>query len=56
MLWTLVLVPLLFVWEFVWLGWNWATAAHLIGMFCGGVAVLLLPSRITMPRRTLAGA
>jgi membrane associated rhomboid family serine protease len=56
MLWALALVPLLFAWELAWFGWNWATAAHLLGMLFGAAAVLVLPSRITTPGRSLAGA
>lgn len=44
----LILVPLLLFWEFCWQGWNWATTAHLLGVVCGVIAVLLLPKRITL--------
>jgi len=56
MIWALVMVPLLFAWELAWLGWNWSTGAHLMGMACGAMAVALLPTRITMPAHSLAGA
>jgi membrane associated rhomboid family serine protease len=36
-----------------WTGWNWVTLAHLSGLLCGVVIVLLLPERITT-RRELA--
>lgn len=54
-LWALALVPL---WELallIFLGWNFAQLGHLMGMLCGVVAVLLLPTRITMGRRVAAG-
>lgn len=38
---------------FFWYGWNWVTLAHLSGLLCGVVIVLLLPERITT-RRELA--
>jgi membrane associated rhomboid family serine protease len=49
--WCLVLVPLQQLWELFWSGWNWTNAAHLLGMVCGVVLVLLLPTAITMPSR-----
>jgi membrane associated rhomboid family serine protease len=52
----LVVVPLLLFSELLRFGWNWATAAHLLGVVCGLVAVLLLPTRITLRRSELAAA
>jgi membrane associated rhomboid family serine protease len=56
LLWLLLLVPcleLLALFAGWWFGpggvWN---LGHLMGMFCGVVAVLMLPSRITMPSGT----
>ncbi len=54
-LWCLVVIPLIQLWSFFWSGWNWGPAAHLLGMMCGLAAVLLLPTRISMGRRSLAG-
>lgn len=54
--WALLLVPLLELWSLFWSGWNWTNAGHLLGMFCGVAVVLLLPTRITMPRRAAAPA
>lgn len=31
-------------------GWNWTNLAHLLGFLCGIVAVLVLPTRISMGR------
>jgi len=58
----LVLIPLMefcsFLWRAWYFGWiwSWTPGAHLLGMLCGVAAVLLLPSRITMGRRSTAGA
>ena len=52
----LVVVPLLLLGELLQYGWNWATTAHLSGFVCGLIAVLLLPTRITLRRSTLAAA
>ena len=49
-LWCLLLVPLMEIWSLFWTGWNWTNLGHLIGMLCGVVAVLLLPTRISMRR------
>lgn len=53
-LWALCIVPLMEVWSLFWSGWNWTNGGHLLGMFCGVAVVLLLPTRITMPRRAAA--
>jgi hypothetical protein len=42
----LLVVPLLLLSELLQYGWNWATTAHLLGIACGLIAVLLLPTRI----------
>lgn len=52
--WGLLLVPLIELWSLFWSGWNWTNAGHLLGMLCGVAAVLLLPTRITMPRRAVS--
>jgi membrane associated rhomboid family serine protease len=49
-LWCLALIPLLELVSLCWPCWNWAAMAHLLGMLCGAGAVLLLPTRISMPR------
>ena len=49
--WGLVLVPVLEFWGLFWVGWNWTNLAHLFGLVCGVTAVLLLPTRISMPGR-----
>lgn len=48
--WGLFLVPLLEVWNLVWMGWNWTNLGHLFGLVCGVAVVLLLPGRITLNR------
>jgi len=53
-LWCLLLIPLMQLWSFFWSGWSWGPAAHLLGMMCGVAAVLMLPTRITMRRRSVA--
>ncbi len=55
-LWALALIPLMQLFLFWWDHWNPSSLAHLIGMLCGVGAVLLLPTRITMPRNSLIGA
>jgi membrane associated rhomboid family serine protease len=50
--WGLLLVPLLEIWGLFSYGWNWSNLGHLLGLVCGVAAVLLLPTRITMPRRS----
>lgn len=55
-LWALALIPL---WELALLvccGWNWTQLAHLMGMMCGLAAVLMLPAKITMGGRAMAGS
>lgn len=52
--WGLLLVPLMELWSLFWSGWSWTNVAHLLGMVCGVAVVLLLPTRITMPRRATA--
>ena len=60
MYWCLVLIPLMLVAELL-LGslvlgtWSWGVGAHLLGMVCGVIIVLLLPTRITMPGRVAQG-
>jgi len=49
--WCLLLVPLQQLGELFWSGWNWTNLGHLLGMLCGVAIVLMLPARITMPRR-----
>lgn len=49
--WALFFVPLMELWSLFWSGWNWTNAGHLLGMFCGIAVVLMLPTRISMPRR-----
>lgn len=50
--WGLFLIPFLEVWGLLWTGWNWTNMAHLFGLFCGVVAVLVLPPTITMNHRS----
>lgn len=52
--WGLLLVPLLEVWGLASCGWNWTNVGHVLGLFCGLAAVLLLPTTITIPRRAFA--
>jgi membrane associated rhomboid family serine protease len=52
--WALWLVLLMELWSLFWSGWNWTNLGHLLGMLCGVAVVLLLPTRITMPRRIAA--
>ena len=57
-LWCLVLIPLMELLSFLWRAWyydwawSWTPGAHLLGMFCGVAAVLLLPKTVTMRRRS----
>jgi membrane associated rhomboid family serine protease len=59
-LWCLVIIPVLELWSLVWRAatydwvWSWTPTAHLLGMLCGVVLVLLLPKRISMPRSSQA--
>jgi membrane associated rhomboid family serine protease len=59
-LWCLVMIPLLEILSLIWRacygGWCWAPASHLLGMVIGVILVLLLPSRISMRRGSLADA
>ena len=48
---ALVIVAIVEFFSFWFCGWNMGAWAHLLGLACGLVAVLLLPSRITMPGR-----
>lgn len=50
--WGLLLVPLLEFWGLFWSGWNWTNLGHMSGLLCGVVAVLLLPTTITMNRKS----
>jgi membrane associated rhomboid family serine protease len=54
--WCLALIPLLELWAFIWSGWSFTNLAHLLGMVCGLVVVLMLPAQISMGRRTAAEA
>ncbi len=60
-LWCLVMIPLMELcsllaraWYSGWV-WSWTPGAHLLGMVCGVAVVLMLPTRITMGRRSAAG-
>lgn len=53
-LWAIVLVPIIELWGLFWWGWNWTNLGHLVGLFCGIGAVLLLPSTITLNERRTA--
>lgn len=44
----LLLVPLLELWGLWTWGLNWTNLGHLLGLICGLIAVLLLPTRITL--------
>jgi membrane associated rhomboid family serine protease len=48
--WGLLLVPFLEFWGLFWSGWNWTNLGHLAGLLCGVIAVLLLPTTITLNR------
>jgi membrane associated rhomboid family serine protease len=50
--WGLFLVPFLELSGLYWNGWNWTNLGHLAGLVCGVIIVLLLPTEITMRRRT----
>ncbi len=50
--WGLFLVPLLELWGLFCNGWNWTNLGHLFGLLCGVAIVLLLPTEITMKRRS----
>ncbi len=60
-LWCLVMIPLMELCSFIarasYFGWDWSwtPGAHLLGMLCGIAAVLMLPARVTMGRRSMAG-
>ena len=49
----LLLIPFLELWGLFWSGWNWTNLGHLVGLVCGIAAVLLLPTRVTMKRRSV---
>lgn len=49
-LWGLFLVPILEMLGLFIHGWNWTNLAHLSGLVYGVIAVLLLPSRVTLGR------
>jgi membrane associated rhomboid family serine protease len=50
----LFLVPLLELWGLIWQR-SWGNLGHLLGLLCGVVVILLLPSDITMRRRPAPG-
>lgn len=50
--WGLFLVPFLEIWGLFWGGWNWTNLGHLFGLCCGIAVVLLLPTSISMKRRS----
>jgi membrane associated rhomboid family serine protease len=54
-LWALALIAILQLVSFFWCGWSPTHLAHLLGMLCGLAVVLLLPTRVTMGRRPIAG-
>jgi len=41
-------------WSFYWHDWRLSYLGHLLGMLCGVAVVLLLPTRISMRRRSAA--
>lgn len=55
-LWCLLLIPLMEILSLVRhgivAGWSWSPVAHLLGMLCGVAVVLMLPTRISMGRRS----
>lgn len=59
-LWCLVLIPLMELFSVFWRVWTfgwvscWTPGAHLLGVVCGVVAVLMLPGRVT-GRAALSG-
>jgi membrane associated rhomboid family serine protease len=53
--WCLALVPLMQLWLFYHYDWSLTYLAHLLGMICGVAAVLMLPARISMKARVVAG-
>jgi membrane associated rhomboid family serine protease len=54
--WCLAFIPLIELWSLFWSGWSWGHVAHLLGMVCGVVIVLMLPTRITIPGRSTAAS
>jgi membrane associated rhomboid family serine protease len=54
-LWALALIAILQIALFFWYHWSATHLAHLLGMLCGLAVVLLLPTRITMGRRSTVG-
>ena len=58
-LWCLVLIPLMQILSLMWhglaVGWTWSPSVHLLGMLCGVAIVAMLPARISMRRRSMAG-
>lgn len=54
--WCLLLVPLMELWGIFWWGSFWSHMGHLLGLLCGVAAVLLLPTSVTMPRRSTMAA
>ncbi|MDB5389220.1 MAG: rhomboid-like rane protein [Planctomycetaceae bacterium] len=50
--WGLFLVPFLEIWGLYWNGWNWTNLGHLFGLLCGVAVVLVLPTEITLRRRS----
>ncbi len=59
-LWCLLLIPLMQVLSLLWCGifsgWSWSPVAHLLGMLCGVIVVLMLPARISMGRRSASAS
>jgi membrane associated rhomboid family serine protease len=55
-LWAFLLIPLMELALFFWYRWSPTHLAHLLGMLCGLGVVLLLPTRTTMGRRSIADA
>jgi membrane associated rhomboid family serine protease len=55
-LWALLLIPLLELFAFFWNSWSLTNFAHLLGMLLGLVVLVLLPTTLTMGRRSFAGS
>lgn len=50
--WFLLLVPVMQILGLFWWSWNWTNLGHLLGFACGVIFVLLLPTNVSMGRRT----